>query len=142
MLQRIQTFWLLLAGVSSLLTLKFSFFSGNKLSGTPPAKTFQFLTATSSLLLLTLTIAVLIGVLIDIFLYKNRKLQLRILIAAILVSILNIILYFNEIKKFVPNEGNYDLSAVLAFVIPVLLILAATGIYKDEKLVKSLDRLR
>jgi hypothetical protein len=35
-----------------------------------------------------------------------------------------------------------SLTAVLAFAPPILLILAANGIRKDEKLIKSLDRLR
>ena len=141
MLQRIQSLWLLLAAACSLLTIKFSFFSGNKMSDAQ-TKTFQYLTASSNMLLLILTIAVLIAVLIDIFLYKNRKLQLRICVISILGSLLNIFLYFREIKNFVPNEGNYDLTAVLAFLIPILLIMAAAGINKDQKLVKSLDRLR
>lgn len=141
MLQRMQSLWLLIAGACGLLTLKYSFFSGNKLSASQ-AKTFEFLTASTSIIILILTVAVISAVLIDIFLYKNRKLQLRIVLASILVSIIIIILYFRETNKFVPGEGNYDLTCILAIAIPVFLILAATGIYKDEKLVKSLDRLR
>jgi hypothetical protein len=141
MLQRMQSLWLLIAGACGLLTLKYSFFSGNKMSG-DQTKTFQFLTATTSIIILILTVAMISALLIDIFLYKNRKLQLRIVLASLLVSILNVYLYFRETKKFVEGEGNYDLTCVLALAIPILLILAATGIYKDQKLVKSLDRLR
>jgi hypothetical protein len=136
-----QSLWLLLAGACGLLTIKYSFFSGNKLSG-DQAKTFQFLTATTSILILVLTVAMISALLIDIFLYKNRKLQLRIALASLLVSILNVYLYFRETKKFVDGEGNYDLTCVLTLAIPVLIIMATIGIYKDEKLVKSLDRLR
>jgi len=139
MLQRMQTIWLLLAAAGGILTLKYSFFSGNKID-TSQVKTFEYLTATSNMIILVLTIALVSGILIDIFLYKNRKLQLRITILAIIVSLLNIFLYYGQTKKFV--EGNYDLTAVLSLVIPVLLVLAARGIYKDQKLVKSLDRLR
>jgi hypothetical protein len=139
MLQRIQTLWLFLAATSGILSLKFSFFSGNKIDKTQ-IKTFQYLTASANFLLLILTVAVFIAALITIFLYKNRKLQLRIVIAGILVSLLNIFLYYKETKNFA--EGNYDLTALLTIVIPVFFILAARGINKDEKLVKSLDRLR
>jgi hypothetical protein len=139
MLQRMQSVWLFLAAVSTILTLKFSFFSGNKLGGNQ-VKAFEYLTATSSMLILVLTIALISGILIDIFLYKNRKLQLRITIIAIIVSLLDIFLYYKQTQKFV--EGNYDLTAVLSLAVPVFLILAARGIYKDQKLVKSLDRLR
>src|SRR5882724_8967577 len=131
MLQRMQTIWLLLAAAGGILTLKYSFFSGNKID-TSQVKTFEYLTATSNMIILVLTIALVSGILIDIFLYKNRKLQLRITILAIIVSLLNIFLYYGQTKKFV--EGNYDLTAVLSLVIPVLLVLAARGIYKDQKL--------
>jgi hypothetical protein len=141
MLQRMQSLWLLIAGACGVLTLKYSFFSGNKLSANQ-TKTFEFLTASSSIILLILTVAVVSAILIDIFLYKNRKLQLRIVLAAIVISITNIVLYFRETDKFVPGEGNYDLSCILAIAIPILLFFAATGIYKDEKLVRSLNRLR
>jgi amino acid transporter len=104
------------------------------------AKVFKYLTATTSIILLILTVALVSAIVINIFLYKNRKLQLRIVLAAILISLLNIFLYYRQTKEFV--EGNYDLTAILVLAIPVLLILAATGINKDEKLVRSLDRLR
>jgi hypothetical protein len=52
------------------------------------------------------------------------------------------VLFFAQTKKFVPGEGNYDLTAVFAIFIPVLLFFAIRGIRRDEKLVKSLDRLR
>jgi hypothetical protein len=141
MLQRMQSLWLLIAGACGILTLKYSFFSGNKLSA-DQTKTFQFLTATTSILILILTVALVSALVIDIFLYKNRKLQLRIVFASLLVSILNVYLYFKETKKFVDGEGNYDVTCVLTLAIPIFLIMAATRIYKDEKLVKSLDRLR
>src|SRR5579863_6868435 len=103
MLQRIQTLWLFLAATCGILTLKFSFFSGNKIDKNQ-IKTFQYLTASANFLLLILTVAVFITALIAIFLYKNRKLQLRIVIAGILVSLLNIFLYYKETKNFA--EGN------------------------------------
>jgi hypothetical protein len=65
---------------------------------------------------------------------------MRIVLACLLVSIINIVLFVNQTKNFV--EGNYDLGSILPFIVPIFLILAAMGIYKDQKLVKSLDRLR
>jgi DMSO/TMAO reductase YedYZ heme-binding membrane subunit len=140
MLQRRQTLWLLLAAVSAVLTFKYSFFSGNK--GVAPDKPFQYLTATSNMVILILSVALVSAIVIDIFLYKNRKLQLRIALAAAALSVLNIFLYYRETKKFAVGEGNYDLTSILVFAIPVFLIFAISGIYKDQKLVKSLDRLR
>jgi hypothetical protein len=39
-------------------------------------------------------------------------------------------------------EGNFDLTSLISIAIPILLLLAGRNIYKDEKLVKSMDRLR
>jgi len=141
MIQRLQSVWLLLAAAAAFCSLKFSFYSGNKIAENQQ-KIFASLTAQSNLLLLILTAGVGITSLIAIFLYKNRKMQLRLVLVALLVSIINLVLYFSETKKFVPNEGAFDLTAIFAIFIPVLLFFAIRGIRRDEKLVKSLDRLR
>lgn len=140
MIQRIQTLWLLAASVCSFLTLKFSFFSGNKLVNN--VQQFVPLNALSNIALTVLTVAVAIAALILIFLYKDRKRQQWLTLATAVVSVVNIALYFSEVKKYLPGQGNYDLTAILAFVIPVFLLLAVRGIYKDEKLVRSVNRLR
>jgi len=138
MLQRIQSLWALLAVACAVLTLKFSFYSGNKLIA--PARTFEYLTGTTNVLILILTVVIIVGGLVNIFNYKNRKLQLRATLALFLLSLINIVLYFRETQKFA--EGNYDLTALLSFSMPVFFFLAAKGIYRDQKLVKSADRLR
>ena len=139
MLQRMQSVWLLLAAVFAFLTIKFSFYSGNIVTAGQPSS-FQYLTAGFNIMILILTIALVCIAAIDIFLYKNRKLQARLAILGILLSLLNIFLYFKQIPKFA--SGNYDLTAILVFLIPVFFFLATRGIFKDQKLVKSLDRLR
>lgn len=138
MIQRIQTIWLLLAAICSFLTLKLSFYSGNKLINNQ--KQFVHMTANENMLLTILSVAVGIAALILIFLYKDRKMQLRLAIVTALVSIVNIVLYFSAIKNYI--EGNYDITAIIVFLIPVFLLFAVRGIYKDEKLVRSVDRLR
>lgn len=138
MLQRIQTVWLLIASALGFATLKFSFFSGNKL--VENVKQFVSLNAKENIFILIVTIAIAVAALVTIFLYKDRKMQLKITIGILLVSILNIVLYYLQTKNFI--EGNTDLTSLLTFAIPVFLILAARGIWKDEQLVKSVDRLR
>ena len=141
MIQRLQSVWLLLAAAAAFCSIKLSFYSGNLIKDNQP-KAFVSLTAQSNLLLLILTAGVGIASLIAIFLYKNRKMQLRIVLITLLVSLLNLGLYFSETQKYVPGEGTYDLTAVFAIFIPILLFVAIRGIRRDEKLVKSLDRLR
>ena len=138
MIQRVQTLWLLLASACAFLSLKLSFYSGNKLVNN--VKEFQSFTAMGNILLLILTVAVGIAALVTVFLYKDRKMQMKIGLVTAVVSIVNIVFYFSEIKNF--TEGNYDLTAPLVFAVPVFILLAVRGIYKDEKLVKSVDRLR
>jgi len=141
MIQRLQSVWLLLAAAAAFCSLQFSFFSGNMI-GENQAKSFVSLTAQSNLLLLILSAGVGIASLVAIFLYKNRKTQLRIVLLTLLVSVINLVLFFTQTQKFVPGEGKYDLTAVFAIFVPVLLFFAIRGIRRDEKLVKSLDRLR
>jgi hypothetical protein len=141
MIQRIQSIWLLLASVLAFLSLKFSFYSGNKIDAVTNSKVFLPLTAaTPNILLLILSVAVAVASLVVIFLYKDRKRQLLVSFGILAVSICNIILYFSEIKKFI--EGQFDLTSIITFTIPIFLLLAVYSIWKDEKLVKSTDRLR
>ena len=139
MIQRIQTLWLLLAGAAAFFTYKFPFYSGTQAlndMGSVPAD----LDAGSNLFTLLLT-AILIGIcLVTIFLFKNRKLQFKVSVLGILVAVLIVVIYFLQLKKF--SSGSISLSSIFAFAMPVCLVLAAQGIWRDEKLVKSLDRLR
>jgi uncharacterized membrane protein len=139
MLQRMQSIWLLFAAICAFLTVKLSFYSGNiEMSGQPSS--FQYLNAVFNIWILIITIALVCIAVIDIFLYKNRKLQGRLAILGILLSLLNIYLYYKQTHRF--TIGNYDLTAIIAIVIPVFFFLAVRGIYRDQKLIKSLDRLR
>ncbi|MBC7720954.1 MAG: DUF4293 family protein [Pedobacter sp.] len=140
MIQRIQSIWLLLAAVFAFLTLKFSFYSGNKIDAATNAKTFLPLNATTSIILLILTVAVAVASLVVIFFYKDRKRQLLVSFGILAISIINIVIYFSQIKKFI--EGQFDLTSIITFAIPIFLLLAIRSIWKDEKLVKSTDRLR
>jgi drug/metabolite transporter (DMT)-like permease len=48
--------------------------------------------------------------------------------------------YFLYMKNF--KTGGLSLYSILSFLVPVFFILAIRSIYKDQKLLKSLDRLR
>ena len=139
MIQRLQSVWLLLASFLTFLTYRFPFYSGNVMDKDGGLK-FAKLIASYDFILMVLTAILGAGCLLIIFLYRDRKLQLRAVIFAIILSIVNIILYFNNMRKF--SDGNLSFAAILSFLVPILLFLAARGIWKDQKLVKSLDRLR
>lgn len=135
MLQRIQTVWLLLAAVCGFTSLKTSFYIGS--IGAEPANN---LTAMSNIWLMILTIVTATIAVVSIFMYKNRALQLKLVLASIALSVIILIMFFAQTQKFA--VGGFALTSLIAVAVPILLIMAATGIYKDEKLVKSVDRIR
>ncbi|MFC0772264.1 DUF4293 family protein [Terrimonas alba] len=138
MIQRQQTLWLLLAAVSSFLSFKFSFYTGNILEDN--ISRFAELNGGSTFFLLILTGASLLISAIAIFLFKDRKTQVKLTITGTLVAATLLVLYFLQVKKF--TSGNFALTAIFVFAILIGYIMATRGILKDEKLVKSLDKLR
>lgn len=148
MIQRVQTFWMILAAIAVFLTIKFSFYSGTlALENTANAVTtlatdgsYHVVKATDNFLLLILTSALGTCIIINIFLFKQRSIQFRIIIIAILAECIIIFMYINETNKF--SAGNFSLWSALHILIIVFLISAAWGIYKDSKLIKDSNRLR
>jgi drug/metabolite transporter (DMT)-like permease len=138
MIQRIQTLWLLMGGISTLLTLKFPFLAGQK-----DGIAFS-LNAAGEFYLIILSVAIALSSFITLFLFKNRKLQMKLTSIGFMLSLL-----LNGLFFYAYNKNCYDLenvvitlSAVIYFAIPIFLLLAFLSIRKDEKLIKSLDRLR
>jgi hypothetical protein len=78
--------------------------------------------------------------LVTIFMYHNRKMQLRLVYLGIFLSAALITIYFLELKNFI--GGNIAIWAVFYFAILISFIMAAKGILKDTRLITSLDRLR
>jgi hypothetical protein len=148
MIQRTQTLWMILAAIAVFLTIKFSFYSGTlALENTANAITtmatdgsYHVVTATDNFLILILTSALGTGIFINIFLFRHRSIQMRILFAAIFVECLIIFLYIRETNKF--TQGNFSIWSALHILIILFLILAAKGVYKDSKLIKDSNRLR
>ena len=138
MIQRQQSLWLLLAAVASFLSFKFPFYTGNILENN--VTRFDELEGGSNLLLLIFTGASVLISPITIFLYKDRKAQLKLAIVGIMISIILLILYFTQVKKF--SDGNFALTSIFVLAILIGYIMAAKGIRSDQKLVKSLDKLR
>jgi len=141
MIQRVQTIWLLIAAIAVFLTLKFAFYSGTLLNGTLVSQnSFHSLVATDNFILMVLTCALGSALIINIFLFKHRTLQFRICIIAILLEFLILFLYYRQTKFY--SNGTLDVWAIFHLVTIIALILAARGIYKDEKLIKDSNRLR
>lgn len=136
MLQRIQSIWLLLAAACAFLSFQFPFYSGTNKELIPS----YILKGTETIPLILVTAAIGITSLICIFLYKNRKLQLRLTVLCIAMEALLIFLYYSQVKTF--TGGTYALTALLQGCIVFFLFLAARGINHDEKIIKESNRLR
>ena len=138
MIQRQQSLWLLLSAVASFLSFKFPFYTGNILENN--VSRFEELNGGSNFFLLVLTgVSVLVAA-VTIFMFKDRKTQSKLTFGGIIISIVLLVLYFSQLKKF--SAGNFALTSVLVLAILVGYLMALRGIWKDEKLVKSLDKLR
>lgn len=148
MIQRVQTLWMILAAILAFLTIKFSFYSGtlildnttNSVTALATDGSYHVLRATDNFLILILTSALGTGIIINIFLFKHRSIQMRIIIVAILLECLIVFLYIRETNKY--SQGNFNIWSALHIFIVLFLIFAAKGIYKDSKLIKDSNRLR
>jgi hypothetical protein len=158
MIQRIQTVFLIVAFLASIALFFFPFAGvysdthtyklliydfKNMVPGEEPA--FSFTTVLPLLLLNIITAAT---ALVSVFLYKNRMSQLRFLRIGIFTDIVLIGLIFFVYARIVENKlgatPDYLGEAGIYFplITLIFLILANRFILKDERLVRSVDRLR
>lgn len=158
MLQRIQTVFLALTTVASLLLFFFplaGFY--NETEGNyhlyiygirclDPDPRFHF----GNYFTLPLVFFTIVSIILSfstVFLYKKRVLQSRICTFNILINIVFLMVlfffYINKIKTIAHSEPDYNLfGMLLPLIAMIFLVLANRAIKKDENLVKSADRLR
>jgi len=143
MIQRIQSLWLLLASACAFAGLKIAFYTGNLMpegNETPGVNLYQEINGMFSILCNILTIVIAVMAFISIFLYSNRKLQIKFCIATMFLEITLLIYYWFAIKIF--KEGSYSLGSILHIAVLTFLLLAVKGIAKDKRIVAESDRLR
>ena len=136
MIQRIQSIWFLLATICIFLTMQFSTYAGADVQGM-----MHLIKGTTSTFLVITTSMVGVVSMIALFLFKNRKLQIRITLLAILIELVLLFFYYGEIHALV-GIGAFAVTALLHIGVIIFLLLAANGISKDEKLIKDSSRLR
>lgn len=146
MIQRIQSIFLLLLAVSIGLLFVWPIATSSQKDAYLFADGQYSVEDNTVLMLLTALCAVLaIGA---IFLFRNRGLQLRMTylatVCSILIPLVAILIYLNDTKNSaVPANTIDDQVGAYLPVLGILFgILAARAIRKDDKLVKSMDRLR
>src|SRR5215212_2867564 len=138
MIQRIQSIWLLLASIFDAITFRFPFYNGDWLRDN--VQSSIDLNASTTIWLTILSVLTGAVSFINIFLFDNRKLQLKLSYFGIFLSVVLLTMYFLEMGNF--STGSIALWCIFHFAILGCYILAARGIWKDQKLIKSMDRLR
>ncbi len=149
MIQRIQTLWLFLALILSILMY---FFPVIELNGDNSLMVYSFeaisFAGISGFIQTGYIIAGLLGLIaffsfLAIFIYKRRILQMRL---CTIISLLDIFLLI-LIVVFSFNKANnpsitIGLSAILPLIIFILVLMARRAVRRDELLVKAADRIR
>ena len=155
MIQRIQTLYLLFAGLVIAGLFVFPLVHGVYVNGQPETITvtgvfknvngqsthteafIPLIIATAFVALLPLTV---------IFFYKNRRKQINMCYGLMLVIIAYSYWVSQTVKNAIDgaylNMSNYGIGIILVSLSLLLIVIAQKSIQKDEKLVRSADRLR
>lgn len=143
MIQRIQSIYLLIATtISGGLIFVFNLWSNLK------EEIFALdLFSRESFLLKAIPVLFLlsaIGTFLDIFLFKNRKLQFVVgrLVILINLFLLGLLIYVSLTLPGEVSISEKGIGMFLPILVVLLIVLANKAIKKDEDLVKSVDRLR
>ena len=146
MIQRLQTIFLFLLAISTALLFIWPIASSSQQDAYLFADG-KYSVEDNGVLMCITAIGALLAV-IAIFLYRNRPVQLRMTylstVCSILIPLVAILIYLNDTKNSAVPADTIDdqIGAYLPLLGIVFGILAARYIRKDDKLVKSMDRLR
>ena len=131
MIQRIQSIYLLVAAISmSLISFKVTVYTLNETLFMAQDDTKMFI----------LTIVGAIFSLLGLFMFKNRKFQMKLIRLTVLIQMIigiRIFMLFNKFEVIL----NYSFLFLMTFTL-IALIMAYRGVKKDDDLVRSVDRIR
>ena len=131
MIQRIQSIYLLVAAISmSLISFKVTVYTLNETLFMAQDDTKMFI----------LTIVGAIFSLLGLFMFKNRKFQMKLIRLTVLIQIIigvRIFMLFNKFEVVLNNSFLFLMTFTL-----IALIMAYKGVKKDDDLVRSVDRIR
>ena len=131
MIQRIQSIYLLVAAISmSLISFKVTVYTLNETLFMAQDDTKMFI----------LTIVGAIFSLLGLFMFKNRKFQMKLIRLTVLIQMIIGVRIFMLFNKFEVVLNNFFLF-LMAFTL-IALIMAYRGVKKDDDLVRSVDRIR
>jgi Domain of unknown function (DUF4293) len=146
MIQRIQSVFLLLAAASGfgLLATPIATTPEGVENSTLFSDSFYSVGDNPGLMVLFALAGVL--ALVSIFLFKNRQAQMKItrfaIIADVLGLVLAVLLFWQDVQNLAAAAINDAAGSYLPFAFLLFGILALRFMRKDERLVRSMDRLR
>ena len=131
MIQRIQSIYFLAAAISmTLISFKVPVYTLNETLFMAQDDTKMFI----------LTIVGAIFSLLGLFMFKNRKFQMKLIRLTVLIQMIIGVRIFMLFNKFEVVLNNFFLF-LMAFTL-IALIMAYRGVKKDDDLVRSVDRIR
>lgn len=131
MIQRIQSVYLLISGISmALVSFKILVYEIGII------KYF----ASDDIQLFVLTIVIMVLSLLAFAMFKSRLLQMKFIRLAL---VLNLVISIRLILLYFQFGAQLSISAILFVVFSIIaLIMAFRGVLKDEQLIRSADRIR
>jgi hypothetical protein len=142
MIQRIQTVWLLLAGAAGVLMYRLPIWQHMAANQTAYTKYF----ASENLLMFLMEAAAALCAFAAVFLFRNRGLQKTLALLGTLLGIALLAWEFFKVeemkRELTPARNMWQLGALMPVAMIVFFLLAHGAIRRDEKLIRSLDRLR
>jgi len=155
MIQRIQTVFLFVAFIAAILIfffplatylselqyVKFYLYQlVDMVPGTEPLYSKFF-----NLPFIIITLIILVLIMVTVFKYKKRLLQIKLVNFGILLNIVMIVLMFfytDKISKDIAVTTKYEIGSIFPLISLIFMVLALRSIRKDEKMVRAADRLR
>ena len=154
MIQRIQSIYLLLALIALTVLFFFPiaelFVDGNMMSVFRYRGLFELKDGKEIMAIAAYPLAILLSInmllgLITIFKFKNRKFQMRLCLINILLLLGSLVLIaYMLLVSFANLQAalHYKFASLMPIIAIIFSFLAYKGIQKDEKLIKSIDRIR
>jgi uncharacterized membrane protein YqjE len=146
MLQRKQSLWLFIAALLGAGVVYFDIYKTHTMVNgvDSPGASLRVADHFPSLLIALVMTAL---PLVTIFLFNTRKRQINLAMLTILADVAFIALQLWRVSALgtatpPPTSGSYWIGAVLPVAAIVFLIMGISGIRRDDKLVRSVDRLR
>ena len=145
MIQRIQTLWLLLAALVNAGLFFFPQYKAEIMQN--GVAVTQYIRVNDHYPSLLVALVITAMPVIAIFMFRNRTKQRNLALVSLVATVGFIAATLMRVSNFnngtsAPVNGTYWIGSILPVISIIFLFMAISGIRKDEKLVKSLDRLR